>query len=76
MYVCPCHIQVAKKLLEGSDISLGTAIAFPHGATTTEVKVYEAKEAIRLGADILDIVMNIGMLKRTKIILNSNISPL
>ena len=66
LYVCPCYIQLAKELLEGSGIPLGTAIAFPHGATTTEVKVYEAKEAIRLGADILDIVMNIGMLKSGK----------
>jgi deoxyribose-phosphate aldolase len=67
LYVCPCYIQLAKKLLEGSGIPLGTAIAFPHGASTTEVKVYEAREAIRLGADILDIVMNIGMLKSGKI---------
>ena len=66
LYVCPCYIQLAKNLLKGSGIPLGTAIAFPHGATTTEVKVYEAKEAIRLGADILDIVMNIGMLKSGK----------
>jgi deoxyribose-phosphate aldolase len=66
LYVCPCYIQLAKELLEGSGIPLGTAIAFPHGATTTEVKVFEAREAIRLGADILDIVMNIGMLKSGK----------
>ena len=45
LYVCPCYIQLAKNLLKGSGIPLGTAIAFPHGATTTEVKVYEAKEA-------------------------------
>lgn len=67
LYVCPCYVQLAKELLEGSGIPLGTAIAFPHGATTTEVKMFEAKEAIRLGADILDIVMNIGMLKSGKI---------
>jgi deoxyribose-phosphate aldolase len=63
LYVCPCYIKLAKKCLEGSGIPLGTAIAYPHGGTTTEVKVCEAKQAIELGADILDIVMNIGMFK-------------
>jgi len=63
LYVCPCYITLAKELLQGSGIPVGTAIAFPHGATTTEVKVFEAKQAIALGADILDVVMNVGMLK-------------
>ena len=67
LYVCPCYIVLAKKLLEGSGIPVGTGIAFPHGATTTEVKVFEATQAIELGADILDVVMNVGMLKSGKI---------
>ena len=67
LYVCPCYITLAKKLLEGSGIPVGTPIAYPQGATTTEVKVFEAKQAIELGADILDIVINVGMLKANKL---------
>jgi deoxyribose-phosphate aldolase len=44
-------------------VRVTTVIGFPLGATLTEVKVYEAMNATLLGADELDIVINIGALK-------------
>jgi len=59
----PCFIKIAKELLTGSNIRVTTVIGFPLGMTLTEVKVYEAMNASLLGADELDIVINIGALK-------------
>ncbi len=59
----PCFIKTAKELLTGSNVRVTTVIGFPLGMTLTEVKVYEAMNASLLGADELDIVINIGALK-------------
>src|SRR4030067_2638950 len=59
----PCFIQVRKGLLKESNGRLTTVIGYPLGMTLTEVKVYEAMNASLLGADELDIVINIGALK-------------
>jgi deoxyribose-phosphate aldolase len=59
----PCFIKLAKELLKYSDVRVTTVIGFPLGMTLTEVKVYEAMNASLLGADELDIVINIGALK-------------
>ncbi|MEW6213825.1 MAG: deoxyribose-phosphate aldolase [Nitrospirota bacterium] len=61
--VNPCFIKMAKELLKGSNVRVTTVIGFPLGMTLTEVKVYEAMNASLLGADELDIVINIGALK-------------
>jgi deoxyribose-phosphate aldolase len=61
--VRPSDVPLAKKLLKDSSVKVGTVIGFPHGTTTTLVKVTEAKEAIENGADELDMVINIGKLK-------------
>ncbi len=58
--VKPCHVALAKRLLEGSDVKVSTVIGFPHGGTTTATKVFEAQEAVRNGAVELDMVINIG----------------
>ncbi len=58
--VKPCHVSLAKKLLEGSDVAVGTVIGFPHGSSTTATKVFEAQEALEHGATELDMVINIG----------------
>lgn len=65
MSVCvnPSHIELCKKLLEGSDVVVCTVVGFPLGATLTSVKVFEAQEALRLGASEVDMVINIGALK-------------
>lgn len=59
----PCFVKPAKELLRKSDVRVTTVIGFPLGMTLTEVKVYEAMNASLLGADELDIVINIGALK-------------
>ncbi len=59
----PCFVKPAKELLRNSDVRVTTVIGFPLGMTLTEVKVYEAMNASLLGADELDIVINIGALK-------------
>ncbi len=61
--VNPCNIPLARKLLEGSDVKVCCVIGFPLGAMTENAKVYEAKDAVDLGADEIDMVLNIGRLK-------------
>ncbi|WP_341473542.1 deoxyribose-phosphate aldolase [Staphylococcus pseudintermedius] len=52
----------AEKLAD-SDVLVCTVIGFPLGANTTETKVFETEDAIRKGADEIDMVINIGALK-------------
>lgn len=61
--ILPSYVPRAVELLKKSDVRLCVGIAFPFGAATTETKVFEAKEAIRKGADDIDMVMNIGRFK-------------
>jgi len=61
--VFPSWLGVAKKRLRDSDVKLGTVIAFPYGALPTCCKVFEARQAIGMGASEIDVVANIGMLK-------------
>src|ERR1700704_282258 len=59
----PADVKSAVELLRGTDVAVGTEIGFPHGGTTTEVKVFEAEQALRDGATELDMVINIGALR-------------
>ncbi len=59
----PCNIILAKELLRGSDVEVCTVIGFPLGQMTTEAKVAETEDAIKKGADEIDMVINIGKLK-------------
>ena len=52
-----------RQLLAGSDVKVCTVIGFPLGANTTAVKTYETQDAIKNGADEIDMVINIGALK-------------
>ena len=61
--VNPSFIRMAKELLRASNVKMTTVIGFPLGMTLTEVKVFEAMHARLLGADEIDIVINIGALK-------------
>ena len=61
--VKPYHVPLASKLLEGSDVAVGTVIGFPHGSSTTTTKVFEAREALENGAVEVDMVINIGALR-------------
>ena len=58
----PCFVKKASDYLNGK-IKVCTVIGFPNGNMTTEVKAFEAEDAIRNGADEIDMVINIGMLK-------------
>lgn len=60
--VNPFYTALANKLLIGTTVRVCTVIGFPLGATFTEVKVNEAREALRNGAIELDMVINIGAL--------------
>ena len=53
-------ILFAKKILEGSSVLVCPVIGFPHGNSTTEVKVYEAIRAVEEGGKEIDMVVNIG----------------
>ena len=61
------QVARAKAALAGSGVRVGAVIGFPHGACTTTVKIMEAMEAVRNGAEDLDIVMNHGMLRSGKL---------
>lgn len=58
-----CHTLFARYLLRGTSIKLVTVIGFPLGASSTETKVFEARNAIENGADELDMVIHLGALK-------------
>ncbi|MGX7418814.1 deoxyribose-phosphate aldolase [Carnobacterium gallinarum] len=65
MSVCinPTWVSKAAAFLTESDVKVCTVIGFPLGANTSEVKAYEANEAIANGANEVDMVINIGALK-------------
>ncbi len=65
MSVCvnTCYVKLAKIWLIGTDVKVCTVIGFPLGAMSTKSKVDETKNAISDGADEIDMVINIGMLK-------------
>ena len=61
--VNPCEVAHARRLLEGSDVKVCTVIGFPLGQNTLRVKAFEAADAIEQGAQELDFVMNVRLLK-------------
>lgn len=56
-------IKYAKEQLKNTNVGITTVVGFPLGACLSDVKAYEAKRAIELGADEIDMVINIGKLK-------------
>ena len=61
--VNPSYVQTAAKLLRGSSVNVCTVIGFPLGATSTAAKVFETIQALQDGAQEVDMVINVGMLK-------------
>lgn len=57
-----CYVKLAKEYTKGK-LPICTVIGFPNGYSKTEVKIFEAEEAVLDGADEIDMVINIGMLK-------------
>jgi len=60
--VNPCNVSLVSNELKGSDVKVCSVISFPFGASSTEVKVEEAKKAIEAGAEEIDMVINVGKL--------------
>ncbi len=61
--VFPIYVSLCKKLLKDTNIKVTTVISFPFGASTVATKCFETKEAIKNGADEIDMVMNITAFK-------------
>ena len=61
--VNPCNVKYAKEYLKNSAVKVVTVIGFPLGQNTKEVKILETIDAIKNGADEIDMVINVGLLK-------------
>ena len=64
--VNPCNVKLAKQFLKETghnEVKIVTVVGFPLGQTTTENKVLETVDAIKNGADEIDMVINVGRLK-------------
>ena len=59
----PADVALVTKQLTGSDVLVGTVVGFPHGSSSTKVKVFETALAIEEGAVEIDMVINIGYMK-------------
>jgi deoxyribose-phosphate aldolase len=64
--VQPHYIKLAAGLLKGTGVLLGTVVGFPHGNETVAMKEYQAKTVVDLGAEEIDMVMNIPALKNNE----------
>ncbi len=61
--VNPSWVEFCKETLQNSNVLVCTVVGFPLGSTTTKTKVFETKEAIKNGADEIDMVINVGKIK-------------
>lgn len=59
--VPPCYVSLASEY--APDIDLSTVVGFPHGQHRSETKAIEAEHLVAAGADELDVVCNVGLLK-------------
>ncbi|MCK8828124.1 deoxyribose-phosphate aldolase [Natroniella acetigena] len=59
----PSFVRLASKELADSEVKVCTVIGFPLGDSTSETKVFETRNAIKRGAQEIDMVLNIGALK-------------
>ena len=61
--VCPIHVALVAECLKGTPVKTSTVIGFPLGANKSCVKALETAEAVKDGADEVDMVINIGALR-------------
>jgi len=59
----PGYVPLCARLLKGSSVKVCTVIGFPLGSTSSASKAFETEQAIREGAQEVDMVLNVGMLK-------------
>ena len=57
------YVALCRQLLRGSGVGVACVVGFPLGASTSEVKAFEAAKAVEDGADEIDMVMAVGALK-------------
>ena len=58
-----CNAKLVSTELAGSDVKTCVVVGFPLGAMTKEAKAFETSDAIKNGADEIDMVINVGALK-------------
>lgn len=63
--IAPSFVKRAKEYV-GDSLKICTVIGFPNGYNTTAVKCFETEDAVKNGADEIDMVINIGMLKEKR----------
>ena len=56
-------VQACQSTLQGSAVKIASVVGFPLGACTTSTKVHEAVEAVKNGADEIDMVISVGAIK-------------
>ncbi|MDO4230002.1 MAG: deoxyribose-phosphate aldolase [Capnocytophaga sp.] len=56
-------VPYAKEFLQGTNVKICSVVGFPLGAMSSEAKVFETQQAITSGADEIDMVLNVGLLK-------------
>ncbi len=61
--VNPWYVPLAAELARGSSVKVCSVVGFPLGATLPQVKIYETEQVIKLGAQEIDMVINVGALK-------------
>jgi deoxyribose-phosphate aldolase len=59
----PSDVRLARDVLAGTAVRVGTVVGFPHGSSTTDVKRYETQQALSDGAVEIDMVINIAALR-------------
>jgi len=58
-----CYVPLAKQLLNKTPVKICSVVGFPLGAMSTKAKAFEAQKAIENGADEIEMVINLGLLK-------------
>ena len=61
--VAPYYVPLAKELLTGSTVKVGTAIGFPHGCMSQRAKLAELRECTENGAEEIDVALNVLAIK-------------
>ena len=61
--VSGCYVALAKQLVSKSAVKVCTVVGFPLGSMSSAAKVFEANQAVQDGAEEIDMVINIGLLK-------------
>ncbi len=58
-----CYVSLAANKLKKSDVKVASVVGFPLGANSLQAKVCEAEQCVKDGADEIDMVLNVGLLK-------------